>query len=128
MDLEKLNKQHSYINLATTRKNGMLVRTPVWFTVLGDAIYVTTIKYSGKAKRIANFPTVQFAPCDARGNLRGDWAEGTASILGSDSDTTAINQAFNRKYGLMKTLFELFGGGKQTDRIFIQIKSQLLNG
>jgi len=121
MELNLLNKQHSYINLATTRKNGAVVRTPVWFTVLDDSIYVTTIKYSGKAKRIANFPSLQFAPCDARGTLRGEWHEGTAAILGAETDTTAINQSFKRKYGLMKTLFELFGGGNKEDRIFIQI-------
>jgi PPOX class probable F420-dependent enzyme len=50
--------QQQYINLETFRKNGVGVKTSVWFVQDGDTIYVRTVANSGKVKRIRN--TISF--------------------------------------------------------------------
>ena len=42
----------TYVNLATFRKNGNEVRTPVWIAPDGDRLLVDTNAPSGKSKRI----------------------------------------------------------------------------
>jgi len=69
-------QNHKYINLATFRKNGQEVRTPVWFAGeppqgVPEKLYVYSTANSGKAKRIRNNRHVRLAPCDARGKLLG---------------------------------------------------------
>ncbi len=71
----------SYVNLATFRKNGNEVRTPVWIAPDGDRLLVYTNATSGKVKRIRNKGRVRLAPCDMRGKLRGDWLDASARML-----------------------------------------------
>ena len=42
----------SYISLATFRRNGAAVETPVWFAILDGKLYVATDGTSAKVKRI----------------------------------------------------------------------------
>jgi hypothetical protein len=41
-----------YMSLVTFRPSGEPVPTPVWFAREGDVLYVTTLKRSGKVKRL----------------------------------------------------------------------------
>ncbi len=43
-----------YINLETYRKNGESVKTPVWFVVIDELIYIITRENTGKVKRMKN--------------------------------------------------------------------------
>ena len=104
----ELFKDNKYLNLATYRKNGNLVPTPVWFVQDQDGIYVRTIANSGKVKRVRNNPQVQVAVCDARGNLLGDWFQARAQLV--DEETAEkVNGWLRKKYGLQKLFFDLFG-------------------
>jgi len=58
-----------YISLATFKKDGTRVATPVWVTREGDHLYVITEANSGKAKRLRNSPRAQVAACDMRGTV-----------------------------------------------------------
>src|SRR5207245_10395620 len=77
-----------YLNLETFKKSGDGVKTPVWFAAglstslesSGAKLYVYTIGVSGKLKRIRNNPRVKVAPCNMRGDVRGEWAEARAEI------------------------------------------------
>jgi uncharacterized protein len=69
-------------NLATFRKSGEPVVTPVWYAVLDDKLYVRTGAGSGKAKRIRNDPRVRLAPATVRGKRIGPESEARARILG----------------------------------------------
>ena len=80
MTREELGEER-YVNLATFRKSGREVRTPVWIVSEGERLCVYTNVTSGKVKRIRNDGRVRLAPCDARGRLRGDWVEGRASMV-----------------------------------------------
>ena len=104
----KLNN-HQFINVETTRKNGQVVNTPVWFVAEGSLIYIRTGSKSGKVKRIRNNPGVKFATCKADGKLTGDWMDGTAEIVSDTVEKDSINRKFTRKYGLQKRLYDLVG-------------------
>lgn len=104
----ELFKERKYINLATYRKNGSLVPTPVWFVQDQKGLYVRTIANSGKVKRVRNNPQVQVAVCDARGNLLGDWLPARAQLV--DEETVEkVNRWLRKKYGLQKLFFDLLG-------------------
>jgi len=54
--IKKLSKE-AYISLATFRRNGTAVETPVWFAILGGKLYVVTDGTSAKVKRISVRPS-----------------------------------------------------------------------
>jgi len=97
-------EKQKYISLATFRKNGTAVYTPVWFAELSGKLYVKTRNDSGKYKRIRNNPRVQIAPSDMRGKITGPEFEATAHILPRDQSKQA-NDAIKRKYLLARLPF-----------------------
>src|SRR5215471_13220430 len=70
-----------YISLATFRKNGVAVHTPVWFAEENGRLYFMTSSKSGKYKRIRNNPRVTIAPCTIRGKIIGPEFPATVRIL-----------------------------------------------
>ncbi|MBA3912401.1 MAG: PPOX class F420-dependent oxidoreductase [Acidobacteriales bacterium] len=86
-----------YISLATFRKSGEVVRTPVWFGEADGRLYVMSRSDSGKFKRIRNNPKVRVAPCTFRGKLTGPEFDGMATIL-PEQDRRHARQTINRKY------------------------------
>jgi PPOX class probable F420-dependent enzyme len=86
-----------YISLATFRKNGAKVATPVWFGEDGDTLYVMTRSDMGKTKRIRNNPQVTVAPCTIRGKVTGPEIAAQARILPPEEWAHA-RQTVNRKY------------------------------
>jgi uncharacterized protein len=110
-----------YISLTTYRKNGEGVPTPVWFAEENGKLYITTREASWKVKRIRNNPKVRFAPCSFRGQILGDWMDGTARIIPESEGQTAYN-ALARKFGWQFT----FGGFvtyklMNNPRVFIEV-------
>ena len=98
-------KNQQYINVETFRKNGLGVKTPVWFVLDGEIIYVQTIADSAKVKRIRNNGSVNIAPCKADGTTVGDWSAEKAIEVIDPAVHQKVNQLLDRKYGLMKKLF-----------------------
>lgn len=96
---------HKYISLKTYRKNGEGVQTPVWFAEESGKLYITTREASWKVQRIRNNPDVQFAPCAFRGEILGDWMNGTANII-PETEGQVAYQALAKKFGWQFT----FGG------------------
>ena len=90
-----------YISLATFRRSGQEVRTPVWFAELAGKLYVMTRSDSGKFKRIRNQPQVRLAACTARGKITGAWIDGQARILDHEEEGMA-RQPLARKYFLLR--------------------------
>jgi hypothetical protein len=95
-----------YINLETFRKNGVGVRTPVWFAQDGNVFYVYSAPDAGKVKRIRNNPKVRAAPCDMRGHLRGAWVDGIARICDA-AEAERGQQLLRQKY-LLKRIGDFF--------------------
>ena len=88
-----------YVNLATFRKDGTEVRTPVWIADDDGVPVVYTNATSWKVKRIRNNRKVRLAPCTARGDIRGDWVDATARVVDDDEGRDRGIQAFVKKYG-----------------------------
>ena len=87
-----------YINLATFRKDGREVRTPVWIATAEDRIYVYTNVTSGKVKRIRGNAAVRVAPCTSRGHVTGDWIDGKARLVEDPAMKERAVRAFVDKY------------------------------
>ena len=86
-----------YLSIATYRRDGTLVATPVWFVEQDGRLLVETDSSSGKVKRIRRDPAVRIALCTASGKLRGDQVPGFARLL-PDSETSGVEQLIKRKY------------------------------
>ncbi|HEX9000816.1 MAG TPA: PPOX class F420-dependent oxidoreductase [Blastocatellia bacterium] len=93
----------NYLNLESYRKTGEAIRTPLWFAEGDGVLYFYTVAHSYKVKRIQNNPRVRIAPCDVRGNLKGDWIDASARRLDADEASHA-DGLLNQKYGWQKRL------------------------
>ncbi len=110
----------NYISLTTFRKNGAAVPTPVWFAQEGDKLVMLTFEKAGKVKRLRNNNMVEVAPCDMRGNIKGDKVTAKARFLSSEEGKKA-NQLLSRKYGIQKRLFGLMNIFSKQQPIFLEI-------
>jgi PPOX class probable F420-dependent enzyme len=95
-NLEQFNHQN-YFNLETFRKNGIGVKTPVWFAQRGKSFYVVTFAGSGKMKRIRNNNQVRIAPCKGNGDLVGEWVEARAQVIHDPQHARDANDLLNKK-------------------------------
>ena len=97
----------NYLNLESYRKSGEAIRTPLWFVQDGQVLYFYTVAHSFKVTRLKNNPRCRVAPCDMRGNLKGEWADASARLLDAEEAKHADN-LLNQKYGLMKRTLNFF--------------------
>ena len=107
-----------YVSLTTFTKDGRPKPTPVWLApaLSGDGAYWILSQASAwKVKRIRNTPRVTIAQCDARGTVKGEAVQATASLL-DPSHNDEVYRAITKRYGLMGRGFALFsklrGGNK----------------
>lgn len=93
-------KSQKYISLETYRKNNQPVKTPVWFVIKDNLVYVVTREQTGKVKHLRNNLEVKFALCSMKGKITGEWISGTAKIL-SEQETKEAVKIRDKKYGFM---------------------------
>jgi PPOX class probable F420-dependent enzyme len=93
-----------YISLATFRKNGVAVYTPIWFAEDNDKLYFMTNSKLGKCKRIRNNPQVKIAPCTIRGKITGPEFSATVRVLRPE-EFARPRQAIRQKYWLARLPF-----------------------
>jgi len=96
-----------YVSLASFRRDGREVRTPVWIAESGGRLYAFSAGDAGKVKRIRATRRVRLAACDARGKLHGEWHEGTARIVAEAATCDRAYAALRRKYGWQMWLLDL---------------------
>jgi PPOX class probable F420-dependent enzyme len=118
--LEPFGAQN-YISLETFKKNGQGVKTPVWFVLHNNALYVYTEADSWKVKRIRNNRRVRVAICNFRGTIKGPWLDGTASIVEGD-ERLAVDKLLDRKY-FLKKIFNLLTRINRHTRAMIKIET-----
>ena len=113
----------SYLSLATLKRSGDWVATPVWFAPDNGSYYVFSAGAAGKVKRLRNFSQVRVAACTVRGSLTGQWMDACAYILESDADKATALTALRRKYGWQMRIADFFSGltGKTQRRAYIRI-------
>ncbi len=118
-----------YLNLETFKRSGDGVKTPVWFAAepsaslesSGAKLYVYTIGVSGKLKRIRNNPRVKVAPCNMRGDVRGEWAEARAEIV-TGAEAEHGMRLLNEKYLPWKQLLDFFAKFRKRERTVFVIR------
>ena len=120
-------ERESYVSLATFRRDGREVRTPVWFAREGERIFVYTNGKSGKVKRIRANGRARLAACDARGRLRSPeaWVEARARVVADAPTRERGFAALRRKYGWQLALV-LFGsrlGRRYEDRAILELQA-----
>jgi len=115
----------AYVNLASFRRDGSEVRTPVWVARDGAELVVYTNGRSGKVKRIRRDGRVRIAACDVRGGVRGEWVEARARLRDDAAARDRGLAAIRRKYGWQAELVllgaRLFGRYAQRSVIGIQL-------
>jgi len=109
-NLEEIESEKC-ISLETYRKNNQPVRTPVWFVIKDDLIYVVTRDQTGKVKRLRNNQQVKIATCNFKGKIKSQWISGTAKILTEDETKDAVKWR-EKKYGLMAKIAKFLSKGK----------------
>ena len=109
-NLEEIESEKC-ISLETYRKNNEPVKTPVWFVIKDDLIYVVTRDQTGKVKRLRNNQQVKIATCNFKGKIKGQWISGTAKILTEDETKDAVKWR-EKKYGLMAKIAKFLSKGK----------------
>ena len=115
-------RDEKYISLETFKRNGEGVKTPVWFVLNNQALYVYTEADSWKVKRIRNNPRVRVAVCDVRGRVKGRWLDATASIIEGD-ERLAADKLLDRKY-FLKKLFNFLARINRHTRAMIKIEAR----
>jgi uncharacterized protein len=93
-----------YLSLATFRKSGVGVYTPIWFAEYDNKLYFMTNSKLGKCKRIRNNPHVKIAPCTIRGKITGPESPATVRFLPPEEFARA-RQAIKEKYWLARLPF-----------------------
>jgi hypothetical protein len=115
-----------YVSLATFRRDGREVRTPVWIAGAGDRLYVYTNARSGKVKRVRANGRARVAACDARGKLASPevWAEARARLATDEATRARGFAALERKYGWQLAAVLLFSrlGGRYRDRAILELE------
>lgn len=109
---------HQYISLETYRKAGGPVRTPVWFTIDGDRIFVVTKSGTGKVKRLRNNENVRIVPSGFRGEPKGEWVAAKARFATPEEQETALRQRI-KKYGMKARILGFFSSSKEDVAISI---------
>jgi len=100
-----------YINLETYKKDGTSVRTPVWFVIDNDLIYVITRESTGKVKRLKNNHDVRIVLCSFKGEPKNEWIKGKAEkITGEKADI--VIKLRKKKYGFSARIAGLFSSQK----------------
>jgi len=113
-----------YVSLATFRRSGVEVKTPVWIAPMKGRHYVFSEGDAGKVKRIRATPRVRLAACDMRGKVKSDWLEGRARIVSEPALIVQIRRALRDKYGWMMWLTDFLAtlSGRIRRRAYIEIE------
>jgi len=114
-----------YVSLATFRRSGTPVPTPVWFAELDGHLYAFTAGDSGKVKRLRASSRAQIGPCDRRGHVHGPWRNATARIVDDPQLIERATAALQDKYGWQLRLLDLASRltGRIRRRAWIEISS-----
>lgn len=114
----------AYLNLATFKRNGDAVETPMWFVTIDSVIYLFTDGTSYKVKRLRRDARVRIAPCNVSGKVSGEWTEGTGALIDDPSVARRVYAELKKKYGWQMRLLDLAStlGGRIGRRAIIALQ------
>ena len=101
-----------YLNLETYKKDKTSVKTPVWFVIEKDQIYIITKETTGKVKRLRNNQNARIAVCSMKGEIKSDWVDVGLKKITEESDVEKIVKLRKKKYGFSARLVSMFTSQK----------------
>lgn len=112
-----------YVSLATFRRDGREVCTPVWIAPGPGHHYIFSAGNVGKVKRLRANAKVRLAACDARGAVRSDWIDARGRIVEDPEAVANAYRALHTKYGWAMWLADFFAKltGRFAKRAIIEI-------
>lgn len=113
-----------YVSLATRRRDGREVLTPVWMAPVEGRHFVFSSRETGKVKRIRNDSAVRLAVCDLRGEVKSDWMEAKARLVVDDPGTEALAyRALRHRYSWQMSILDGLSWltGRYQRRVIIEI-------
>ncbi|MBM4228404.1 MAG: PPOX class F420-dependent oxidoreductase [Gammaproteobacteria bacterium] len=123
-DLREALSAARYVSLATRRRDGREVLTPVWMAPVEARHFVFSSSETGKVKRIRNNPAVRLAVCDLRGVVKSAWLEAQARLVIDEPDTEALAyRALRHRYRWQMSLLDGLSwlSGRYHRRVIIEI-------
>ena len=119
-----ISDKEKYINLATQKRDGSFVNTPVWFAKdnTNNIYFIFSAGEAGKVKRIKNFSKVKVATCNYQGNLFGEWFKAEAELIEDEVSVKLGYMRLMEKYGWQLKIVNFFSRirGKYNQRQVIK--------
>ncbi len=118
--------QARYISLATFRRDGREVRTPVWLAAVDEVFYCFSAEAAGKVRRIRKNGKVRIAVCNVRGRVAGKWYDAGASLVSDKAECRRALRALRQRYGWQMWLLDIlaFLGRRLNKRAVIALRLQ----
>ena len=101
-----------YLSLETYRKDKTPVKTPVWFVIDNDQLYITTRETTGKVKRLRNNQNARIAVCSMKGDIKSNWVDVGLEKISEESNVEKIVKLRKKKYGFSARLVSMFTSQK----------------
>ena len=113
-----------YVSLATYRRNGQEVRTPVWLAKFDGNYYLFSEGKAGKVKRIRANGRARLAACDLKGRIRSGWLEAQGRIVEEAELIEKVYAALRQKYRWQMKIGDFFSkiGGRYHKRAIIELQ------
>ena len=113
-----------YLSLASYRRNGREVRTPIWLAEADGRYYLFSEGKAGKVKRIRANGRARLAACDLRGRVKSDWFEARGRIVSDVDRVERAYAALRRKYGWQMRIGDFFSklSGRFAQRAIVELE------
>lgn len=113
-----------YLNLATFRRNGVAVQTPVWFAEAQGRLYVFSAEDAGKVKRLRNSGRSRVAACSVRGHVTGSWRDAETRIVHDREIVEKAYRALRTKYGVQMRITDALSrlSGRYDKRAILEVE------
>ncbi len=113
-----------YVSVATYRRSGEEVCTPVWLAKVDANYYLFSEGEAGKVKRIRANGRARMAACDLRGRVSSGWLEAQARIVEEAELIERVYAALRRKYRWQMNIGDFFSkiSGRYHKRAIIELQ------
>lgn len=112
-----------YVSLATYRRDGREVCTPVWLAEADGSYYLFSEGRAGKVKRIRADGRVRLAACDYRGVVKSEWLDARGRIVNEPEVIARAYASLRKKYGWQMGIGDFFSklSGRYAKRVIIEL-------
>jgi uncharacterized protein len=122
MDIYQHLADEATVSLATQKRDGSQILTPLWLAGHDGKLYMRTIKGSAKVLRITNFPKVSLAACTWEGDITGQRHDAVARLMSADESLiSAAEVALQAKYGAERTKMTLMMAQQGTALCYLEL-------